>query len=272
MTKGGALSAHIGYLFADVPLRARPALAKAAGFDAVEHPAPFAIPARDLRAMLDDLGMTLTQITSGMGNPGEKGIASLPGREAEFRESFRKALDYAEEAGAGFVHAMAGVPAPLDRGAQADATYVENIEAAVQLCSGRKPGLLIETISEVAVPGYHLSGFDPMFTLARDLPDVAILIDTYHSAAVGADPVSVIKRAGASLGHMHFADHPGRNEPGSGTLNFAAILGALVQINYRGAIGFEYTPSGVDHLGWVQKLQDDPGLIRLRSASAGEME
>ena len=65
------------------------------------------------------------------------------------------------------------------------------------------------------------------------------------------DPADAIRDAGARLGHVHVADHPGRHEPGSGTLDFARVLKALAQSGYAGAVGFEYLPSGADHLKWM---------------------
>ncbi len=103
------LSAHIGYLYADLPLAGRLAAAARDGFTAVEHPGPYAIPAPGMRARLDDLGLAFTQITSGMGGAGEKGLACLPGREVEFRAGFDRALDYAVTVGARFLHPMEGV-------------------------------------------------------------------------------------------------------------------------------------------------------------------
>ncbi len=249
------LSAHIGYLFADAPLAKRFGLAKAAWFDAVEHPAPFELPATELRKILAGEGLRLSQITSDLGHPGEKGIAALPGREAEFREGFKRALDYAEEAGAHFVHAMAGAPPLHDRGARAEEAYRSNMDAALAQCAGRKPRLLIETISHSALPFYHLNAFDQRFKTARELPGILCLVDSYHAAANGEDMGALIKDAAGRLGHIHLADFPGRHEPGSGNLDFDAILRALGAANYDGAIGFEYIPSQGTHLGWLPKFR-----------------
>lgn len=253
-----ALSAHIGYLFTDVPLEARPAAARAAGFDAVEHPAPFAIAAPELRAILTDLGLGLAQITSGMGAAGEKGLASLPGREAEFRDGYARALDYAEEAGSPFVHAMAGVNGD-------DVTYRANIEAAMRMAEGRRPQVLIEAISHRAVSGYHLHRLSQLLQMGRDYPALRLLIDTYHATANNEDPLTAIAAAGGQLGHIHIADFPGRAEPGSGALDFTPLFAALKAADYAGAIGFEYIPSGDGHLGWMPSFLNDPALCALRN-------
>ncbi|HQU68924.1 MAG TPA: TIM barrel protein [Albidovulum sp.] len=233
------LSAHIGYLYADLPLEDRPAAAARDGFTAIEHPEPWAIPAADMRALMADFGLTFTQITSGMGDPaqGEKGLAALPGREADFRRGFDRAAEYASVVGAGFVHPMAGL-APADDPA-ARKVYAANLDWAAARLAGTGPPLLVEAIT---IPGYHLA------TLAyasevQDRLGAAQLFDTYHAATLGAEPAAWIAANAARIGHVHIADHPGRHEPGTGALDFPRILAALQNAGYAGAIGFEYIPS-----------------------------
>jgi len=249
-------SAHLGYLFTELPLKLRFAAAAAAGFEAVEHPSPFSIPARQLRALLDENGLRMAQITSGTGNAGEKGIACLPNRAAEFRDAYARALDYAETINCPFVHPMAGI------GGEAS-IYRANIEAALKLTEGRKPEVLIEAISNDAVSGYHMAHINDLIALARAMKgQIKVLIDTFHATADGHNPVDAILAAAPYLGHVHIADAPGRHEPNSGKIDFAAILRTLAGIQFNGAIGFEYLPSGPDHLGWM------PEWRKLRASNA----
>ncbi|WP_417271550.1 MULTISPECIES: hydroxypyruvate isomerase family protein [Alphaproteobacteria] len=237
------LSAHLGYLFSDLPLEHRFAMARNSGFTCVEHPAPFSIPVARLRDLLEDNGLKIAQISSGMGKQGEKGLASLPGREEEFRDDFARALDYAEEVGCPFVHAMAGVNGD-------NATYLNNLDVALKLAEDRKPELLIEAISAATVEGYFMSDIATLIELAKER-GFKVLIDTFHACVTGYNPAEEIKRAGASLGHVHIADFPGRAEPATGTIDFAAVLDALRTPSFSGAIGFEYIPSGPSHLDWL---------------------
>lgn len=233
------LSAHIGYLYAELPLGDRPVAAARDGFTAIEHPEPWALPAGEMRALIRDLALTFTQVTSGMGDPaqGEKGLAALPGREADFRRGFDRAAEYALGVGAGFVHPMAGL-APVDD-AGARKTYAANLDWAVERLGGTGLRLLVEAIT---IPGYHLATLD----YACDVQDrfgAAQLFDTCHAATLGADPATWIAANAARIGHVHIADHPGRHQPGTGTLDFPRILAALQGAGYAGAIGFEYIPS-----------------------------
>lgn len=244
------LSAHIGYLYTELPLADRLAAAARDGFAAVEHPEPWSIPAAEMAARLADLGLTLAQVTSGMGEPGEKGLASLPGREPAFRQGFGRAMDYALATGCRFVHPMAGVGGD-------EATYRGNIDWALAACRGTGLRLLVEAI---AIPGYHMGSLAAACRLQDACPDIALLFDSYHATVLGEDPSAWVRANAARIGHVHLADHPGRHEPGTGRIDFPALLSALQDAGYPGAIGFEYIPSAATSPGtafladWAARL------------------
>ena len=254
------LSAHIGYLYSELPLAERPAAAARDGFTAIEHPEPWSVPVADMRARLADLGLTFSQVTSGMGDAakGEKGLAALLGREAEFRAGFDRALDYAQAIGCPFIHPMAGVP----RGGVLDAgeTYRFNLSWALNRVEGSGVRVLVEAIT---IPGYYMGSL----SLAAELQDqfhgrFDLLFDTYHAATLGDDPALWAAQNAGRIGHVHIADHPGRHEPGTGTLPFDRILSALTTAGYAGAIGFEYVPSAATSTsaaflqGWKRLLSE----------------
>lgn len=242
------LSAHIGYLYTERPLAERLAAAAADGFTAVEHPEPWPIPAAEMAARLVDLGLTFAQVSSGMGGTGEKGLASLPGRETAFRAGFQRAVDYALDVGCPFVHPMAGLGGE-------DSTYRANIDWAVRACEGTGLRLLIEAIT---LPGYHMGSLTGACALQDALPAIALLFDSYHARVLGEDPASWVRAHAPRIGHVHIADHPGRHEPGTGSIDFDALLTALCDAGYAAAIGFEYIPStraGTGFLpGWSARL------------------
>lgn len=243
-------SAHIGYLYTELPFVDRLAAAAADGFTVVEHPEPWVIPAARMAARLADLGLTFSQVTSGMGTAGEKGLASLSGREAAFRAGFLRAMDYALAISCPFVHPMAGVGGE-------DTTYLGNIEWAQRECDATGLRLLVEAIT---IPGYHMGSLSAACALQDAYPTIALLFDSYHARVLGEDPSGWVRSHGARIGHVHVADHPGRHEPGSGTIDFDALLTALCGVGYAGAIGFEYIPStltsaSTDFLpGWAARL------------------
>jgi hydroxypyruvate isomerase len=139
---------------------------------------------------------------------------------------------------------MAGVVADGDR-ERAEQTYRTNLAFAVQECRRRSTAILVEAISEAAVPGYFLSTLAKALAVADEVAplEVWLLADTYHAAASGADFEAFIKAHADRIGHIHIADFPGRHEPGTGKIDFEPLLKRLVTGGYSRAIGFEYIPS-----------------------------
>lgn len=264
------LSAHIGYLYTELPLGDRLAAAAREGFTAVEHPEPYAIPAPEMRLQLDDLGLAFAQITSGMGNSqrGEKGLAALPGREADFRAGFDRALDYAVAVRCPFIHPMAGVPAYDADPVAVQATYRDNIAWALERCESSGLRLLVEAIT---IPGYAMGTLSQAVAL-QDAFDgrLSLLLDSYHAATLGIDPAAWVAAHAARIGHVHIADHPGRHEPGTGRIDFPALLAVLRRAGYAGAIGFEYIPSGetADSLRFLPRWQHGPATPAFSGATS----
>ncbi|MCS0500793.1 hydroxypyruvate isomerase family protein [Ancylobacter mangrovi] len=250
-------SAHIGYLFSDRPLVERIAAARANGFDAVENPAPYATPAPVIAAALKEAGLTYVQmgLPSGDAARGEKGLAALPERVAEFRATLEPSLDYAEAVGCRAMHAMAGVRPEGVPAAKLWDTYIGNLALAADAARARGMLLLLEPIGSGTIADYLLDTPDLALRAIRELgrDNVRLIFDAFHTVNAGLDPLPFIRDHAGLIHHMHIADYPGRHEPGTGTLDFAALYAALDAAGYAGFIGCEYVPAGrtEDGLGWL---------------------
>ncbi|MGE5339263.1 MAG: TIM barrel protein, partial [Gemmatimonadota bacterium] len=68
---------------------------------------------------------------------------------------------------------------------------------------------------------------------------------------------ATIKQNLASIKHMQLADNPGRNEPGTGEINYRFLFRWIDEIGYDGWIGCEYKPKTTTDagLGWITALQ-----------------
>ncbi|MGX6448618.1 hydroxypyruvate isomerase family protein [Patulibacter sp. S7RM1-6] len=254
-----AYSAHIGYLFTDRPMAERVAAAARAGFAAVEHPAPYAVPADELAGWLHAAGVRYVQLGlySGDAAKGEKGLGIFPERRAEFRASVTQALDYAETVGTGMVHAMAGILPAAQRTQEHWDCYVENLAFAASEARERGITVIVEAMSAAAVPDYFVATPDEAARAIAEAgaDNLGLLLDVFHTLSVGLDVEDVIATHAARLAHVHIADFPGRHEPGSATVDFDALERALRAAGYAGALGCEYTPAGTteDGLGWLAR-------------------
>lgn len=258
MSEPYPLSAHLGYLFTELPLRERFRAAKAHGFSAVEHPAPYSVPAAEMAAWLDEIGLPYTQfgLFSGDAAKGEKGIAIFRERQAEFRESVARGLDYAQGIGVGMVHAMAGVLAAAERRPDHWECYIENLAFAADEAARRELHIIVEAMSPGAVPDYFVETPDRAAEAiaATGRANIRLLFDVFHTVNSGLDLGEQIARHGGLIGHVHIADHPGRHEPGTERIDYAAVCRALAAAGYRGYLGCEYTPRAgtATGLAWMR--------------------
>jgi hydroxypyruvate isomerase len=253
------ISAHIGYLFTDRPLVDRFLAARDAGFVSVDLSDVVRYPLAEILEGMRRSGLPLRQTTAaalavGAGGPG---LAALPGHEAEFRAGCAAVLNYLKATELRWVHLPSGSPAPAIPLARSYATYLSNLRHALELFDSFGVGVLIEPINRVDIPGYFLD-----LPLARRVvaevsnPNLRILFDVYHVAMEGFDPAQLLRESCADIGHIQIADAPGRHEPGTGKINFSAIMNALAEIGYDDCVAAEYLPAGrtEDGLGWMKAL------------------
>ena len=251
-------SANISMLFGEVELPARFEAAARAGFKAVEIQFPYAWDKQLLSDAARRAGVevVLINIPGGDAQKGDRGIACLPSRTSEFRDSVKKAIEYAAALGCKQMNCLAGIT-PLEAdSSELRRTYVSNLRYAAAELGRAGMMLLIEPISTLAVPGFFLNRSDDAFALAGETgaDNVKVQYDLYHMRVMGDDLAETIGANLPRIGHMQFADVPGRHEPGTGDIDFPWMFDRIDRLGYRGWIGAEYTPSGCteDSLAWAK--------------------
>jgi len=250
------LAANLSMMFNEVPFLDRFAAASAAGFTGVEYLFPYDHEPHAVAAKLAAAGLTqaLFNMPPGDWNAGERGIASLPGREAEFAAGVERALTYAEALGCPLVHPMAGFGAADD--ARAIDTYVANIRGAADRFAAAGRRIVLEPINHRDMPGYFLNTTSQAAALIAkiDRPNVALQLDLYHAQITEGDLEKKIRALQPLTAHVQIAGNPARHEPNVGEVNYDYLLSVLDAIGYAGWIGCEYRPAGdtVAGLGWAR--------------------
>lgn len=241
-------SANLSFLFPELPFLDRFAAAAAAGFEGIEYLFPYDWPAEALRAQLDAHGLTqvLFNLPPGDWAAGERGTACHPGREAVFAEGVEYALVFAKKLGCCRLHAMSGLqPAGVGQ-REMEASMIRNLRFAADRVGESGITLLIEPINSLLdMPGYWLDTLDKAEQVwaAVDRPNLKIQLDVYHRAVVApGTEADALRSVGDRLGHVQIADAPGRHEPGTGAIDFAAVFASLDAQNYAGWVGCEYRP------------------------------
>ena len=235
------------------------------GFGAVEFLFPYAYEPAELAARLRDhrLKQVLFNAPPGDWEGGERGLACLPGREAEFRAGIANALHYAEALGCPRVHVMAGlVPQGLERAAL-QPTYVANLRWAAKEAARAGVNLLVEPINTRDIPGFFLNRQDEAHAIVQAVgaPNLKVQMDLYHCQIVEGDVAMKIRQylPTGRVGHFQIAGVPQRHEPDLGELHhpylFEVIDEVAASCGWEGFVGCEYRPRGgtSEGLGWAQE-------------------
>ena len=254
-------AANLSMMFNEVPFPERFAAAANAGFKGVEFLFPYDYTPAEVAGWLKEnkLENALFNLPPGDFAGGERGIASLPGREQEFRDGVAKAIDYALALGTPKVHCMAGLfPAGADRGKHR-AVYVENVRYAAQELAKHGRMLVIEPINPRDIPGYFINTQAEGHAICKEigLPNLKVQMDFYHCQIVEGDLTMTFKNNFAGIGHVQIASVPTRNEPDQGEINYRHIFKLLDEMGYDGWVGCEYRPRGrtEEGLGWLEALR-----------------
>jgi hydroxypyruvate isomerase len=252
-------AANLTMLFTEVPFLDRFERAAKAGFDAVEFLFPYAYDAEAIRQRLEIHGLKLVMhnLQAGDWDAGERGIACLPDRVDEFRTGVGQGIEHARALGVGQLNCLAG-KAPA--GVAEDLlrrTFVENLRYAAHALEKAGLRLLIEPINTFDIPGFYLSRTSQAIGILDEVgADNAFLqYDIYHAQRMEGELAATLQKHLARIGHVQLADNPGRNEPGTGEINYPFLFAHLDRIGYGGWIGCEYKPAATTEagLGWRER-------------------
>ena len=249
-------AANLDWMFNEVPFMERFGAAAEAGFKGVEFLSPYGYPVAAIEESLSKhrLKNVLFSLPPGDFASGERGIACLPGREAEFRDSVDVAISYATRLRTPSLHVLAGIVDPGADRTALSGTYLNNLRYASEKLAPHNITLLIEAINPRDMPNYFLrtpaQAFDICSSL--DLENLKMQLDLYHMQITEGDLETGLRRYLPSYRHVQIAGVPARNEPDRGEVNYLHLMEVLDEIGYDGWVGCEYRPrrGTKEGLGW----------------------
>lgn len=251
-------SANLSFLYADLPFLDRFAAAARDGFKAVEYVGPYGFPAEEVAAVLQSNGLVqaLFNLPAGDWDAGERGIGCHTDRVVEFQAGVMTAIRYGQALGCTKINCLAGIAPAGTSVEERDAVLIANLKYAAPLLADAGIKLLLEPINLRDIPGFHVSTTHHAERLldAVGSDNLFIQYDIYHSQVMQGDLIPTYVRLKDRIAHIQIADNPGRNEPGTGEINYPFVLSELDRLGYDGWVGCEYKPKAgtTAGLGWMK--------------------
>ncbi len=253
--------ANLDWLYTDLPLLDRIGAAAQDGFEGVEFLRPYVRPADELGAAVRaaKLQVALVNGPAGDWDGGARGLAALPGREAEFAATLPVAFEYACALNAPLVHIMSGcAPAGADI-QRCHATYIANLKLAAKQAGAAGLRLAIEPINPIDMPGYFLNRQDQAHAIVAEVgaANLGVQMDFYHCQMVEGGLARRFESGKTNIVHIQIAGVPGRNEPDTGEIAYPFLFDLIDRSGYQGWIGCEYKPRTTtrEGLAWIRKYR-----------------
>lgn len=250
-------SANLSLLFTELPLLERFEAAKRHGFEAVEIQFPYQLPAARIRSVLADheLKLVLFNVDADTLLQGGEGLAAVPEKRGQFREAVEQAVDYASTLRPEFVNVLPGRCLNAERRDEYRATLLDNLRHAADRFAAIGVTTVFEAINSHDMPGFLVDSSAAMLSILEQLahPNLRLQYDIYHMSRMGEDCAAFLSAHADKIGHIQFADCPGRGQPGSGAVDFSGLFALIDHCGYRGWLGAEYKPlaATADSLSWL---------------------
>lgn len=253
-------SASLNFLFSEVSFMERFAAAREAGFSFVEFMFPYDFDQDETQKQLqdNDLKLVLFNLPAGNWAEGDRGIAVDPKRKEEFKAGVAQAVEAANKFNVDRINCLVGIAPENESESVLWDTVAENVGFAAEELGKNNINLMVESVNTPDIPGFYLNTTDKVIKLINELrrPNIYLQYDVYHAEREGEDHDAILKNYFDKIGHIQIADNPGRNQPGTGVVNFGHLLNSIDRLGYNGYIGMEYkpVPDTVSSLNWLEEL------------------
>lgn len=250
------LEANLQFMFNEYDLIDRYDAAARTGFKGVELQAPYSLPIPQIVERLERNNLKHVIINSPSSDPdtGRLNISLRADRVDLYKERTAQAAEYAAGLGCIGVNIGCGEIDDFDPD-EARVTLIANMRHAAEELAKVGVIALVEAINTRDRPGFFINTTAQALDAIAEAghPNLAILYDFYHMQIMEGDLTLTVKENLSSIKHMQLADNPGRQEPGTGEINYNHLLQHLDEIGYEGWVGCEYKPSGNTEqtLGWA---------------------
>ena len=251
-------AANLTMLFTEYDFLDRFEKAHKNNFKAVEYLFTYDYKPQELKNLLNefDLKQVLHNLPAGDWTNGERGIACHPDRIDEFKNGVDTAIEYAKTLNCNQLNCLIGIPPEGISEEELENLIIDNLKYASDKLKNEKIILLIEAINTIDIPGFYLNTTEQAKAIINKVKSDNIFIqyDAYHMQIMEGNLSLTLRDNIEMIKHIQIADHPGRNEPGTGEINYDFLFKYIKSIGYEGYIGCEYNPyNGTENgLKWLK--------------------
>jgi len=252
-------AANLTIAFTEYPVMERFERAAAQGFTHVEMLFPYHFDVDEIERELrrNRLDLVLFDTDPGDWGAGERGYLCHPDRAERFYASIQEAIELARRYGTRCLNALAGKVPPGVSHEEAKRTAIENLKRVAPLAEAAGVMLVSEGLNTFDNPGYFLSNSRLGFEIVEAVgsPHVRYQYDVYHMQLMEGNLINTLRQHMPQIGHIQIADPPGRNEPGTGEINYPNVFAAIDAAGYDGFVGLEFKPSRSteESLAWLPR-------------------
>lgn len=252
-------TANLSLLFTELELIDRCKAAKQHGFKGVEIQFPYHLSAETIRIALDENDLQLVLFNVGADDllQGGESLACVPTKRDQFRLAVSQAVTYAKVLKPDVINVLPGRCLKQNRLPDYLATFKDNLYFAADTFAALGIKTVFEAINTQDMPGFIIHSGQQMLEILAQLNHAKLLMqyDCYHLYKMGEQPADFISRYADKIGHIQFADCPGRGQPGTGQIDFETLFSSIEQSAYTGWVGAEYKPVGrtEESLAWLKK-------------------
>ena len=240
-TKNTKFAVNVEMWFRDRPFLDRIRAAADLGFPAVEF-WPWRNKDLDaIAALCKERGIVVTQFTAWGFNPG----MNDPKNHDAVEEEIRASCEAAHRLGTKMMTVVAGNDQKGMTQAQMHDNVITALKRVAPIAEEADVMLILEPMNiRRDHKGHCLYGSPDAVRICREVGSTHVKInwDLYHMQISEGDLCGRLAEGFDQVGYLQLADHPGRNEPGTGEIAYWRVLKQAKELGYDGYVGLECSP------------------------------
>ena len=241
-------TANLSLLFNEVNLIDRFKAAKDCGFNAVEIQFPYSLPALEIKQTLLDnqLKLVLFNVDADDLLQGGEGLASVPEKQDHFIQALQQCKAYAKILQPEIINVLPGRCIDSNRTSDYLTTFKKNLTLTLNELTPLNIKTVFEAINTIDMPHSIIHSGQQMLDIVQKInhPMLFMQYDIYHMHRMNEATLPFINQHSHKIGHIQFADAPGRGQPETGSIDFQQLFSGIQKSNYKGWLGAEYIPVG----------------------------